>query len=573
MATQNIKTFNPNDRFKNFGIGKSRKSTNPQQYSTGGFRSKYQSPNIEGMTSPGGMTSMIEGSKGRGLIAQNPSWYSNIGSKSNLGVHSTDETSAPWNPTWSGQGSTRIMARGGGYALPPLPLGFKLLPKHIQEKMLAERKAKLEAHKQNVQNVATAKGDRHSVQSTGTTNIARGGGFKGGTGSNFVGSKSKYQSPTVPYAQQPVPNVTANIVQETSDQAAIQGQTEIIGALTEEEALKLQEAEQQAMMDQHQIAQSGQGTMGAVKTGLDLYKKIQGPGTPPPPGVAPATEGGMYGYGEAPVGTGTGVDAAGNVVSTAPAAPSTPVGPAGTTSLTGEQVAGLEAGQGPMAQQTGVPTGSGAVELGTEAAAGVGAGPGGVPYAPAPLPIDPTLAPGAAGPVQPGMAAPAAPAAPGADAAVAGVSTASKAGTFLKSTGGAGLIMSGVGMGVSALANDDDPTTFTFGEGAGAALSGAGTALGIGSLLGVGGMSAAAPLAAMGPVGWAVLAAGALFSIGRGLWKRKKARKAEKKAKRKAKRLRAEYERKRQNAITARNYYQMQGQKYSGYNTGQNLIT
>jgi hypothetical protein len=92
-------------------------------------------------------------------------------------------------------------------------------------------------------------------------------------------------------------------------------------------------------------------------------------------------------------------------------------------------------------------------------------------------------------------------------------------------------------------------------------------------MLGVGGMSAAAPLAAMGPVGWAVLAAGALFSIGRGLWKRKKARKAEKKAKRKQKRLRAEYERKRQNAITARNYYQMQGQKYSGYNTGQNLIT
>jgi len=218
MATQKIKTFNPNDRFKNFGIGKSRKSAPAQQYSVGGFRSKYQSPNIESAPGSWNPLSSVQNITGGGgplamsnQAVKTPNWYSNIGGKANIAMSEASGSNYnPYNPSYFGQGSTRVAARNGGYASPygeEGGLGFKLLPKHIQEQIIARKKAEKEAAKQNKELVAAHDKSKNSERGTGTTNIARDGGFKGGTGSNFLGSKSKYQAPTVPYAQQPVPNV------------------------------------------------------------------------------------------------------------------------------------------------------------------------------------------------------------------------------------------------------------------------------------------------------------------------------------------------------------------------------
>ena len=67
---------------------------------------------------------------------------------------------------------------------------------------------------------------------------------------------------------------------------------------------------------------------------------------------------------------------------------------------------------------------------------------------------------------------------------VGGAGVGSGIGKFATSGAGLGMIASGVGMGISALSDDDDPTKNTFGEMSGSVLSGAGTGASYGSMIG-----------------------------------------------------------------------------------------
>ena len=96
--------------------------------------------------------------------------------------------------------------------------------------------------------------------------------------------------------------------------------------------------------------------------------------------------------------------------------------------------------------------------------------------------------------------------------------------SFVKSPAGIGTIASLAGAGVTKLADDDDATTMTFGEGTGKTLSGIGT--------GIGAATTAAMLtgSALGPVGTLVGAGvGALYGLGKGFIERGKARRKERK--------------------------------------------
>jgi hypothetical protein len=95
---------------------------------------------------------------------------------------------------------------------------------------------------------------------------------------------------------------------------------------------------------------------------------------------------------------------------------------------------------------------------------------------------------------------------------------------FATSGAGIGTIASLAGMGVTALANDKDPTTMNTGEGIGAGLAGAGT--GIGAVVTAGAlMGSAVPV-----LGTAIgAAAGAIYGVGKAIFARNKARKAKRK--------------------------------------------
>lgn len=138
---------------------------------------------------------------------------------------------------------------------------------------------------------------------------------------------------------------------------------------------------------------------------------------------------------------------------------------------------------------------------------------------------------------------------------------------FAGSGAGIGLIGAGLGYGVKKLWGDDDPTTASFGDVAGSALSAAGTGASIGSFL--------------GPVG--TVAGGIIGGIYGGVKSFFSARKA-RRAKRKAER---EYKRKVAKAVGKANTATMKGfgsrlaavragetaqKTYSGYDLGRNVV-
>ena len=162
-------------------------------------------------------------------------------------------------------------------------------------------------------------------------------------------------------------------------------------------------------------------------------------------------------------------------------------------------------------------------------------------------------------------------ASPALGAGEAGLSALGKGlGSFAKSGAGIGTIASLAGMGVSKLADDDDPTKLNFGEGAGATLSGIGT--GIGAAAG----TAALMGSSLGPLG--TLAGGiggAIYGLGSSLIGRKKAREEEAKRQQERQEQVDEYNEElgENYASQMARYRAMQKDRkvYSGYNLGRNV--
>tara|TARA_R110000765_G_scaffold418933_1_gene522750 strand:+ start:105 stop:1289 length:1185 start_codon:yes stop_codon:yes gene_type:complete len=244
--------------------------------------------------------------------------------------------------------------------------------------------------------------------------------------------------------------------------------------LTQQEVLELNEASKIAQAEAAaNVGETGKTVIGAAKTGLDLYKKAT------TLKKTPTTE----------VLTTTGTDTGGPT-----AAQITPTG--GTAGSMSNIPVGIAAPPPPT-------YGSGLI--------GPPQAPPTAPPPSAPTPLITTA--GSAGT-----------AAPTGLMSTTGVG-ASGIGTgltkFATSGAGIGTIASIVGEGVKYASDDKDPTTVNFGEGAGAALSGAGMGIGAATLTGMA-MGSAVPVA--GNIIGAVV--GAAYGLGSALVARKKARKA-----------------------------------------------
>ena len=212
-----------------------------------------------------------------------------------------------------------------------------------------------------------------------------------------------------------------------------------------------------------------------------------------------------------------------------------PTGPSGQTGLeTGEKVvSGLSAGT----SATAIPVGIAA----PSATAGYGAG----------LIGPPTLAQAQAM----GYVAP--------SAAGTGAGLGASLGKWATSGAGVGTIASLAGMGISHLADDDDPTKSNVGEYSGSIISSAGTGMAIGSTL--------------GPVGTLVGGiAGGLYGAGKQYFGTKAAKKEERKQKEEWEEKVTDY-----NEELAKNYGMQKGsiragnikqKTYSGYDLGRNVV-
>lgn len=133
---------------------------------------------------------------------------------------------------------------------------------------------------------------------------------------------------------------------------------------------------------------------------------------------------------------------------------------------------------------------------------------------------------------------------------------------FATSGAGLGLIASGVGMGVSALSDDKDPTKSNVGEYSGAVLQGAGTGASIGSIIpGVG--------TAVGAV------IGGLYGAGKQFFGTRKAKKAKAKFQRERKKkidkFNKEVTKRFASSRASTRAAELKGKTYSGYDLGRNI--